>query len=102
MAPQNVSTQPKAAPAMEMTVQPTIDQAQCQNKKQGFAARIRGGGAGTARIRSKDSPLVFEEAEQARKDCLMGALACFLCCECFEGCCECFADIICCPCEMCC
>ncbi|KAG8712071.1 hypothetical protein FRC11_001097, partial [Ceratobasidium sp. 423] len=61
MAPQNVSTQPKAAPVMEMTVQPTIDQAQCQNHKQGFAARIRGGGAG--------------------KDCLMGALACFLCCE---------------------
>ncbi|KAJ1311715.1 hypothetical protein OPQ81_010187 [Rhizoctonia solani] len=82
MAPQNVSTQPKAAPAMEMTVQPTIDQAQCQDQKRGFAARIRGGGAG--------------------KDCLMGALACFLCCECFEGCCECIADIVCFPCEMCC
>ncbi|QRW18892.1 acyl-CoA dehydrogenase [Rhizoctonia solani] len=74
MAPQNISAQPTAAPAMEMTMQPTIEQAQCQNQKQGFAARIRGGGAG--------------------KDCLMGALACFLCCECFEGCCECFADIV--------
>ncbi|CAE6456011.1 unnamed protein product [Rhizoctonia solani] len=74
MSSQNVSAQPKAAPAMEMTVQPSVDQAQCQNHKQGFAARIRGGGAG--------------------KDCLMGALACFLCCECFEGCCECFADIV--------
>ncbi|EKM79579.1 hypothetical protein AGABI1DRAFT_85401 [Agaricus bisporus var. burnettii JB137-S8] len=36
------------------------------------------------------------------KDCLLGMLACFICCECCEGCCECLADIVCCPCEMCC
>lgn len=29
------------------------------------------------------------------KDCLLGAIGCFLCCECCEGCCECIADIIC-------
>ncbi|KAJ6585431.1 hypothetical protein B0H19DRAFT_1109651 [Mycena capillaripes] len=46
------------------------------------ASRMRGGGAG--------------------KDCLLGMLGCFLCFECCEGCCECFADIVCCPCEMCC
>ncbi|KAF9452924.1 hypothetical protein P691DRAFT_630877, partial [Macrolepiota fuliginosa MF-IS2] len=45
-------------------------------------ARLRGGGAG--------------------KDCLLTMLGCFLCFECCEGCCECIADIVCCPCEMCC
>ncbi|KAB5593635.1 Acyl-CoA dehydrogenase [Ceratobasidium theobromae] len=75
MAPQNVSTQPTAAPTMQMTVQPTIDEAQSPQQERSLAQRIRGGGAG--------------------KDCLMGALACFICCECFEGCCECIADIVC-------
>ncbi|QRW04944.1 hypothetical protein RhiLY_03943 [Ceratobasidium sp. AG-Ba] len=70
MAPQNISTQPAAAPAMQMTTQPSVDEAQSQ--PQGLrgkfqAMRLRGGGAG--------------------KDCLLGALGCFLCCECFEGCC---------------
>ncbi|KAF6747837.1 hypothetical protein DFP72DRAFT_1174690 [Ephemerocybe angulata] len=46
------------------------------------AWRLRGGGAG--------------------KDCFLGLLGCFLCFECCEGCCDCVADIICCPCEMCC
>ncbi|KAJ7490454.1 hypothetical protein FB451DRAFT_620833 [Mycena latifolia] len=46
------------------------------------ASRMRGGGAG--------------------KDCFLGMLGCFLCFECCEGCCECIADIVCCPCEMCC
>ncbi|KAG8749284.1 hypothetical protein FRC12_013485 [Ceratobasidium sp. 428] len=64
MAPQNVSTQPTAAPAMQMTVQPSIEDAQSQ--KQGIrgkfeAMRLRGGGAG--------------------KDCFLGAIGCFLCCE---------------------
>ncbi|KAK7462373.1 hypothetical protein VKT23_007974 [Stygiomarasmius scandens] len=45
-------------------------------------ARLRGGGAG--------------------KDCFLGLFGCFLCFECCEGCCDCVADIICCPCEMCC
>ncbi|KAG9073476.1 hypothetical protein FS749_015128 [Ceratobasidium sp. UAMH 11750] len=85
MAPQNVSTQPTAAPAMQMSIQPSIEDAQSQ--KQGLrgkfeAMRLRGGGAG--------------------KDCFLGAIGCFLCCECFEGCCDCIADIVCCPCEMCC
>ncbi|KAF8142915.1 hypothetical protein K438DRAFT_1877168 [Mycena galopus ATCC 62051] len=52
------------------------------NHKQTWMSRLRGGGAG--------------------KDCFMGMIGCFLCCECCEGCCDCFADIICCPCEMCC
>ncbi|KDQ25681.1 hypothetical protein PLEOSDRAFT_31380, partial [Pleurotus ostreatus PC15] len=50
------------------------------NKKE--ATRMRGGGAG--------------------KDCCLGMVGCFLCFECCEGCCECVADILCCPCEMCC
>ncbi|KAJ7364917.1 hypothetical protein DFH08DRAFT_950460 [Mycena albidolilacea] len=53
---------------------------QCEHEHK--ASRMRGGGAG--------------------KDCLMGMLGCFLCFECCEGCCECIADIVCCPCEMCC
>ncbi|KAK7022145.1 hypothetical protein R3P38DRAFT_2959648 [Favolaschia claudopus] len=53
---------------------------ECANKQK--ASRMRGGGAG--------------------KDCFMGMLGCFLCFECCEGCCECIADIVCCPCEMCC
>ncbi|KAK7048722.1 hypothetical protein R3P38DRAFT_1876223 [Favolaschia claudopus] len=62
---------------------------ECANKQK-KASRMRGGGAG--------------------KDCFMGILGCFLCfdpfiinpLECCEGCCECIADIVCCPCEMCC
>ncbi|KAF9565777.1 hypothetical protein CPC08DRAFT_158976 [Agrocybe pediades] len=55
--------------------------AQCEHKQQ-KASRLRGGGAG--------------------KDCFLGLIGCFLCFECCEGCCECIADIVCCPCEMCC
>ncbi|KAI0667625.1 hypothetical protein C8Q78DRAFT_314477 [Trametes maxima] len=54
---------------------------ECQHKR-GLAARLRGGGAG--------------------RDCFIGLIECFLCFECCKDCCECFADIICCPCEMCC
>ncbi|KLO16777.1 hypothetical protein SCHPADRAFT_937638 [Schizopora paradoxa] len=46
------------------------------------AMRIRGGGAA--------------------KDCFLAALDCFICFESCKVCCECAADIICCPCEMCC
>ncbi|KAJ7274105.1 hypothetical protein C8J57DRAFT_251971 [Mycena rebaudengoi] len=53
---------------------------QCEHENK--ASRIRGGGAG--------------------KDCFLGMLGCFLCFECCEGCCDCIADIVCCPCEMCC
>ncbi|KAI0031936.1 hypothetical protein K488DRAFT_51028 [Vararia minispora EC-137] len=51
-------------------------------KHQHKAERVRGGGAG--------------------RDCFLGMIECFICFECCKGCCECFADIICCPCEMCC
>ncbi|KAG9126161.1 hypothetical protein FRC07_004631 [Ceratobasidium sp. 392] len=64
MAPQNVSTQPTAAPTMQMSVQPSIEDAQSQKpglKGKFEAMRLRGGGAG--------------------KDCFLGAIGCFLCCE---------------------
>ncbi|KAH7342124.1 hypothetical protein B0J17DRAFT_288823 [Rhizoctonia solani] len=66
----NISTQPTAAPTMQMTIEP----------ESGKQTRLRGGGAA--------------------KGCLIGALSCFICCECMEGCCDCFAYILCCPCEM--
>ncbi|KAF8349550.1 hypothetical protein F5887DRAFT_500585 [Amanita rubescens] len=73
--------QPQAAVQMSVMNAPPakIPQGECQHKK---ASRIRGGGAG--------------------KDCCLGLIGCFLCFECCEGCCECAADIVCCPCEMCC
>ncbi|KAL6302858.1 hypothetical protein BKA93DRAFT_736140 [Sparassis latifolia] len=72
------STQPQAL-QMNMSNPPArADQTECQHK----ATRIRGGGAG--------------------RDCFMGMIEAFLCFECCKDCCECFADIICCPCEMCC
>ncbi|EJF63336.1 hypothetical protein BD309DRAFT_949357 [Dichomitus squalens] len=54
---------------------------ECQRKRS-FAERLRGGGAA--------------------RDCFLGIVECFICFECCKDCCECFADIICCPCEMCC
>ncbi|KAG8988709.1 hypothetical protein FRB90_002502 [Tulasnella sp. 427] len=88
-----VNQQPVAMNAMSTsgptTTQPTVAQMEQQAQHNhtcerrggimGSVLRLRGGGAG--------------------KDCLLGALGCFLCCECCEGCCECIADIICCPCE---
>ncbi|KAF8294836.1 hypothetical protein DL93DRAFT_2091725 [Clavulina sp. PMI_390] len=73
-----VSAQPTANKmvTMEVREQPTEG-----NKTQQTVwgpLRLRGGGAA--------------------KDCLMA----FVCFECCEGCCDCIADIICCPCEMCC
>ncbi|KAF8531262.1 hypothetical protein JB92DRAFT_2692598, partial [Gautieria morchelliformis] len=66
-----------------LSVQPSIEQAQLEaQQKTHKTMRLRGGGAG--------------------KDCLLGAIECFLCFECCKTCCECCADIICCPCEMCC
>ncbi|KAJ7069430.1 hypothetical protein C8F01DRAFT_1112712 [Mycena amicta] len=55
---------------------------ECEHQHKHKMSRMRGAGAG--------------------KDCLLGMLGCFLCFECCEGCCECVADIVCCPCEMCC
>ncbi|KAH7342087.1 hypothetical protein B0J17DRAFT_649400 [Rhizoctonia solani] len=80
MDPHNISTQPTATPKMQMT----IEQAQTsqQGGNEGPASRTRGGGAAKA--------------------CLIGALSCFLCCECMECCCDCVASIVCCPCEICC
>ncbi|PFH51236.1 hypothetical protein AMATHDRAFT_59529 [Amanita thiersii Skay4041] len=79
-------SQPSAAlPMSMMTAPPSTggnnrsQQGECEHQR---ASRLRGGGAG--------------------KDCFISLIACFLCCECCEGCCDCIADIVCCPCEMCC
>ncbi|KZT11948.1 uncharacterized protein LAESUDRAFT_719894 [Laetiporus sulphureus 93-53] len=70
--------QPQAV-QMSMANLPTRSQTQeCQHK----ANRLRGGGAA--------------------KDCFLSAVGCFICFEGCKDCCECFADIVCCPCEMCC
>ncbi|KZV93462.1 hypothetical protein EXIGLDRAFT_835648 [Exidia glandulosa HHB12029] len=82
-----IQSQPMSASKMQ--VQPDLEQNQTVQTVDGGAQRIRGGGGG--------------------KDCFMGIVECFLCFECCKVklgnttvCCECFADIICCPCEMCC
>ncbi|TFK34738.1 hypothetical protein BDQ12DRAFT_689100 [Crucibulum laeve] len=90
MSPQNAvpakatSSQPQAATEMNImnatATAPTGQQAHCEHQQK--ASRIRGGGAG--------------------KDCFMTLFGCFLCFECCEGCCDCVADIVCCPCELCC
>ncbi|KAJ7921935.1 hypothetical protein B0H13DRAFT_1983956 [Mycena leptocephala] len=82
------TSQPQATEmnVMNVATPAAKDGAACKNGQQceheHKASRMRGGGAG--------------------KDCLLGMLGCFLCFECCEGCCECIADIVCCPCEMCC
>ncbi|KAJ6579409.1 hypothetical protein B0H10DRAFT_909798 [Mycena sp. CBHHK59/15] len=88
-APSKATTsQPQAATEMNVmnAATPAAKDGACKHgqqcEHQHKASRTRGGGAG--------------------KDCLLGMLGCFLCFECCEGCCECFADIVCCPCEMCC
>ncbi|KIO20795.1 hypothetical protein M407DRAFT_133853 [Tulasnella calospora MUT 4182] len=76
-----VNQQPVAMNAMSangpVATQPTVAQMEQQQhnhaceKRGGFMGsvlRLRGGGAG--------------------KDCLLGAIGCFLCCECCEGCCD--------------
>ncbi|KZP31623.1 hypothetical protein FIBSPDRAFT_849591 [Athelia psychrophila] len=73
--PTTVQAQPQAATDMNAMKAPA--KVECQK-----ASRTRGGGAA--------------------KDCFIGMFECFMCFECCKGCCECFADIICCPCEMCC
>ncbi|KAG8214394.1 hypothetical protein J3R82DRAFT_9387 [Butyriboletus roseoflavus] len=80
MEPTNKTTvnQPQAAIQMSAT-----NPAPAHNHQEHHhAKRLRGGGAG--------------------KDCFLAALECFLCFECCKACCDCAADIICCPCEMCC
>ncbi|KII90657.1 hypothetical protein PLICRDRAFT_39238 [Plicaturopsis crispa FD-325 SS-3] len=76
------TSQPQAASQMNVMSAPAAaskqEHIECKHK----ANRLRGGGAG--------------------KDCLLGCIGCFLCFECCEDCCDCFADIVCCPCEMCC
>ncbi|KAI0770004.1 hypothetical protein C8Q74DRAFT_1218477 [Fomes fomentarius] len=90
------SAQPQAV-QMSMMNPPTRQSNQTQEcqRKRGLAERLRGGGAG--------------------RDCFLGLIECFICfgseltgifpavaAECCKDCCECCADIICCPCEMCC
>ncbi|TFY55398.1 hypothetical protein EVJ58_g8275 [Rhodofomes roseus] len=67
------ATQPQA---VQMTREPEPGVPEPQGEP------LRGGGAG--------------------KDCFIGAFECFICFEGCKDCCECCADIICCPCEMCC
>lgn len=74
------TNQPQAA--VQMSVVSPAPANKSQNHQEHHAKRLRGGGAA--------------------KDCFIGALECFLCFECCKDCCECWADIICCPCEMCC
>jgi len=72
-------------PAVGMQMLPTSAPAKASTQeqpKETRAMRVRGGGAA--------------------KDCFMAAVDCFLCFESCKFCCECFADIVCCPCEMCC
>ncbi|KAH8928700.1 hypothetical protein BT69DRAFT_1346379 [Atractiella rhizophila] len=76
-APQKNNGMMVAAPSESS--QNTIETQTEDGKK---VLRIRGGGAG--------------------KDCFMGLVECFICFECCRCCCDCFADIICCPCEVCC
>ncbi|KAF8810210.1 hypothetical protein BYT27DRAFT_7161810 [Phlegmacium glaucopus] len=82
-ASQSNLNQPKAAINMKVA---KVSEDSATRHQQGHcehqASRIRGGGAA--------------------KDCFLGAIGVFLCCEFCEGCCDCLADIICCPCEMCC
>ncbi|QRW17608.1 hypothetical protein RhiXN_02532 [Rhizoctonia solani] len=58
MSSQNISTQPTAAPVMQMNIEPESGK-QTQTRFQSL--RLRGGGAA--------------------KGCLIGALSCFICCE---------------------
>ncbi|KAI0632228.1 hypothetical protein C8Q77DRAFT_910207 [Trametes polyzona] len=93
MQPQAVQMSAMNPPARQS------NQTQERQHKRGPAARLRGGGAG--------------------RDCFLGMIECFLCFVLqgergpgpenvhrtnpgFKDCCECFADIVCCPCEMCC
>ncbi|ESK88017.1 hypothetical protein Moror_10822 [Moniliophthora roreri MCA 2997] len=80
-----VSTQPQAGVEMNViSAQGSTNSSQTQHCEhhQHKVSRLRGGGAG--------------------KDCFLGLFGCFICFECCEGCCDCIADIICCPCEVCC
>ncbi|TCD70852.1 hypothetical protein EIP91_001160 [Steccherinum ochraceum] len=83
-APKPVMTHSKQPEAVQMSIvnPPARQPQQVKEPKKGLVARLRGGGAA--------------------KDCFLGACECFLCFEVCKDCCECFADIICCPCEMCC
>ncbi|KDN35772.1 hypothetical protein RSAG8_11334, partial [Rhizoctonia solani AG-8 WAC10335] len=73
MNPNSISTQPTTTPRMQMTIEQA--QASEQQDNEGPASRIRGGGAAKA--------------------CLIGALSCFVCCECMGCCCDCVAGIVC-------
>ncbi|KAJ7697173.1 hypothetical protein B0H17DRAFT_1007169 [Mycena rosella] len=85
-APAKATTSQPQATEMNVMKAPAAKEGACQQGEQCThkhkASRLRGGGAG--------------------KDCFLGMIECFLCLECCEGCCECIADIVCCPCEMCC
>ncbi|KZT44629.1 hypothetical protein SISSUDRAFT_1039182 [Sistotremastrum suecicum HHB10207 ss-3] len=77
--PTKNTSQPTGKPQMALQIQPSIEEHRSHKHK---ASHVRGGGAG--------------------KDCFMGLAECFICFETCRICCDCFADIICCPCEMCC
>ncbi|KAF7298693.1 hypothetical protein MIND_00816600 [Mycena indigotica] len=89
-APAKATTAQPQAAEMSVMTPPTTGKAngtcqhtgECEHQHKHKMSRMRGAGAG--------------------KDCFLGMLGCFLCFECCEGCCECIADIVCCPCEMCC
>jgi hypothetical protein len=82
VSPGFVCFTPADSLSAEMTVQPSIDEAQSQKpglKGKFEAMRLRGGGAGTFTLYS----LVYSQsnARILGKDCLLGAIGCFLCCE---------------------
>ncbi|KAN0118656.1 hypothetical protein V8E52_005079 [Russula decolorans] len=70
---QNTSSQP--GKSIQMDALNTASTVSSQHEHQHKARRLRGGGAA--------------------RECFIGLVGCF------EGC-ECCADIVCCPCEMCC
>ncbi|KAH9959804.1 hypothetical protein BC827DRAFT_1211658 [Russula dissimulans] len=87
---QPTSSQPQKSIQMD-ALNPATPANSQQAEHQHKARRIRGGGAG--------------------RDCFIGLIECFICFAeplmanarfSLQDCCECLADIICCPCEMCC
>ncbi|KAI0346036.1 hypothetical protein BDW22DRAFT_1353702 [Trametopsis cervina] len=79
-------------PAVTTTTQPQAMQMNAMNPPQRATVQHEHGDKKASRLRGGG----------AARDCFLGAFECFICFECCKDCCECFADIICCPCEMCC
>ncbi|KIJ96843.1 hypothetical protein K443DRAFT_681992 [Laccaria amethystina LaAM-08-1] len=76
--PTPVNAQPQAGHAISFARGVSMP-ANANTEHQG-ASRLRGGGAA--------------------KDCCIGVLGVFVCCDICEGICDVVADIVCCPCEM--